>query len=143
MFLGRMGVVLGATLPVFALAQERISTFEGLVNKFINIIQLVVPLIFAIALVAFLWGIFQYFFSGEEKKEEAKSFLLYSLIGLFVMVSVWGLVRVLTGTFVLDTTIPDYPSLRGGGGSGTQPINYVNPGTDLFPGGAGLQIRPN
>jgi hypothetical protein len=123
--LGKAVVLGGAFLPVLAFAEVKIKTFESLVNKFIDIIQYVIPLIFSIALVAFLWGIFQYFFSGAEKKEEAKDFLLYGIIGLFIMVSVWGLVKILTGTFPLDTAQPNLPSLgTGGSSSGSGGSNF-------------------
>ena len=116
-FLGKVAMLGGALMPALVFAQGKITTFEGLVNKFISIIKYVVPLIFAIALVAFLWGVFQYFFSGAEKKEEAKDFLLYGIIGLFIMVSVWGLVRILTGTFLLENAPPNLPGLGAGSSS--------------------------
>ena len=33
--------------------------------------------------------------------------MIYGIIGLFVMVSLWGLVAILSGTFNLDKDIPD------------------------------------
>ncbi|TAK57242.1 hypothetical protein EPO17_02545 [Patescibacteria group bacterium] len=152
-FLGRVAVFGGALLPALVFAQAKITTFEGLVNKFITLIKYLVPLIFAIALVAFLWGIFQYFFSGAEKKEEAKDFLLYGIIGLFIMVSVWGLVRILTGTFLLENAQPNLPSLGGGynttsgSGSGstfnTNTVGGSSGGTyQGYPGGATYPARP-
>lgn len=136
--MAKASVLGGAFLPALVFAQGKITTFEGLVNKFITLIKYVVPLIFAIALVAFLWGIFQYFFSGAEKKEEAKDFLLYGIIGLFIMVSVWGLVRILTGTFLLENAQPNLPSLgAGGSSSGTSGGYYQG-----YPGGANYPARP-
>jgi|GEM_PF-572924 len=136
LFLGRSAVLGSAFLPALVFAQK-ITTFEGLVNKFITIIKYVIPLIFAIALVAFLWGVFQYFFSGAEKKEEAKDFLLYGIIGLFIMVSVWGLVRILTGTFLLENAQPSLPTLGTGGSSGSAGGYYEG-----YPGGASYPARP-
>jgi Type IV secretion system pilin len=139
-FLGKVTVICGAILPALAFAQVKIKTFEGLVNKFIDIIQYVIPLIFSIALVAFLWGIFQYFFSGAEKKEEAKDFLLYGIIGLFIMISVWGLVKILTSTFPLDTAQPRLPTLgTGGSSSGSGSSNF---NTSTAGGSGGVYYQP-
>lgn len=150
-FLAKASVLGGALLPALVFAQGKITTFEQLVNKFITLIKYVVPLIFAIALVAFLWGIFQYFFSGAEKKEEAKDFLLYGIIGLFIMVSVWGLVRILTGTFLLENAQPNLPSLGAGGsssGSGGSTFNTSTAGGSgvsgggFYQNGATYPVRP-
>lgn len=99
-------------LPMLAFAQ--IQDIQDLGDTFISIINTVlVPLIFALAFIVFLWGVFQYFIAGagdEEKRDAGKSLMIYGLIGFFVMVSVWGLVNLLVGTFNLDSQLPpDYP----------------------------------
>jgi NADH:ubiquinone oxidoreductase subunit 2 (subunit N) len=91
-------------LPMLALAQAQ--NIQDLGQTIIDIINTVlVPLIFALAFIVFLWGVFQYFIAGasdEEKREAGKSLMIYGLIGFFVMVSVWGLVNLLVGTFNLN-----------------------------------------
>ena len=60
-----------------------------------------VPLVFSLAFIVFLWGIFNFFIAGgadEEKREKGKQFMVWGLIGFFVMVSVWGIVAVLKRT---------------------------------------------
>ncbi len=37
----------------------------------------------------------------EEKREEAKQTVYYGIIGLFVMISIWGFVNILDKTFNL------------------------------------------
>ena len=79
-----------------------------------NIINnVLVPLIFAVAFLVFIWGVFQYFIAkSEEAKENGKNLILYGLIGFFVMVSVWGLVNILVGTFSLNNAAPTLPTLN-------------------------------
>ncbi|MEK7079762.1 MAG: pilin [Patescibacteria group bacterium] len=70
------------------------------VITFINIA--LVPLVFAIAFIVFLWGVAQAFVIGgadEEKRENGKKFIMWGLIAFFVMVSVWGMVNLLVNTF--------------------------------------------
>jgi len=58
-------------------------------------------MVIAIAVIIFLWGVVSYITAGadEEKRATARSLMIYGIIGLFVMVSVWGLVAVLGRTF--------------------------------------------
>jgi hypothetical protein len=41
----------------------------------------------------------------EEKRKAGKSFMIWGLIALFVMVSIWGLVGVLSNTFGINKTL--------------------------------------
>jgi Type IV secretion system pilin len=62
---------------------------------------LVIPVIIALAFVAFVWGVVNYFFiNGEDEgsREEGKQFILYGVLGLAVLLSVWGLVNMLLST---------------------------------------------
>lgn len=99
-------------LPLLAAAQVR-NIFEagGIITTIIN--GVLVPLVFAIAFIVFIWGVFQYFIMGghdEEAKDKGKSLMLYGIIGFFVMVSVWGLVNILVGTFNLSENAPRFPT---------------------------------
>jgi FtsH-binding integral membrane protein len=71
------------------------------------IVVAVIPLIFTLAFLVFLWGVLRFMYASESKdKEAAKSFIWWGLVGLFVMVSVWGILRILSDTLGLDTTVP-------------------------------------
>ena len=71
---------------------ENIETF---------IIDPLIILLFALALLLFLWGLAQFILkaSSEEGKKEGKRHMLWGIIGIFIMVSVYGILRVLTNTF--------------------------------------------
>jgi hypothetical protein len=102
-------------LPLLAFAQVRsIYDAAAVITQIIN--GVLVPLVFAIAFVVFIWGIFTYFIAGghdEEAKEKGKSLMLYGLIGFFLMIAVWGLVNILLGTFNLNNSIPNLPGAPG------------------------------
>ncbi|KKW41881.1 hypothetical protein A3I46_02255 [Candidatus Kaiserbacteria bacterium RIFCSPLOWO2_02_FULL_54_13] len=61
----------------------------------------VVPAIFAFAFAAFVWGVMRYFFvnGGEEaKRAEGRQFVLWGILAMAVLLSVWGLVNMLLST---------------------------------------------
>ena len=67
--------------------------------------QSVVPLLFSLAIVMFIWGVIQYVIndSDEGKKEKGRNFMIWGIIALTVMVSIWGLVSIIGSTFNVDT----------------------------------------
>ena len=95
-------------VPAFAFAVTTPKDFTELVKLITDYVNLVIPLIIGVAVVAFLWGVLSYIMSAgnEEKRGEALKFISAGLVGLFVMVTVWGLVNILVGSFGLSSQIP-------------------------------------
>jgi NADH:ubiquinone oxidoreductase subunit 2 (subunit N) len=94
---------IGSLLALPLLSFAAIGSIQDLGSTIINIInQVLVPIVFALAFIVFIWGVFLYFIQGghdEEKRETGRTLMLYGIIGFFLMVSVWGLVNILLGTF--------------------------------------------
>ncbi len=92
-----------ATLAVFtpaiALAQfGEINSFIGSINTFIN--NVLIPLVFAIALLVFIWGMFQFFIRGghdPEAQQKGKDLMLWAVVGFVLMVSIFGIVNLIAG----------------------------------------------
>ncbi|MBL1434331.1 hypothetical protein COB87_002060 [Candidatus Wolfebacteria bacterium] len=101
-------------MPLVAVAQFAGSGVEDLASDIITFInETLIPLVFALALIVFIWGLFQSFIIGgtnEEKRAEGKQLMMWGIIAFAVMVSVWGLVNILTGTLDLDNTV-DLPEV--------------------------------
>jgi len=59
-----------------------------------GIINLLIPLAVACAVLFFIWGLAMYILrSGDVKsKEEGRTKMIYGVIALFVIVSIWGIV---------------------------------------------------
>ena len=74
--------------------------FKGFVALLIGLIQLVIPLIGVISLWIFFWGLARFIRnSGDEKAiAEGKDLMLWGVIALFVMVSVYGILNILYGS---------------------------------------------
>ncbi|MFA6095099.1 MAG: hypothetical protein WC757_04435 [Candidatus Paceibacterota bacterium] len=101
--------VLAYALPMVAGAQiaQDVSSIDGLVDMVKNAIGVIVPLLISLAVLFFLWGVFQYIRGDAAAKAEGAKNMIWGIVGIFVMVSVWGLVGVLSGTFGLNNDAAD------------------------------------
>ena len=83
-----------ALAPAFAFAQT-LGNVETFVRSIGRLVDLAIPIVVGIALLAFFWGLVKFIFDqgDETAKADAKKIMLWGLIALFVMISVWGLVR--------------------------------------------------
>lgn len=69
--------------------------FKSMVNLVIDLIYGVVPLIAALALMFFFLGLAKFILNAGDSKSHAEGrlFMTWGLVGLFVMVSLWGIIR--------------------------------------------------
>lgn len=82
-----------AFAPTLAFAQG-LTNLEILLKSFGRLISLALPIVIALALLAFFWGLVKFLFAGaDEAKQAGKRLMIWGIVALFVMVSVWGLVR--------------------------------------------------
>lgn len=100
-----------ATPPSGGLNTTAVQSLSDSIIGLFNTV--VVPLIFALAFIVFLWGVFQAFILGannEEKRKEGAQFVLWALIGFVVMISIWGLVNLTKSLFPTGNNVrPDLP----------------------------------
>lgn len=65
-----------------------------------------VPVLIAIAFITFLWGVYKYFILGaadEKARTDGRQFVLWGIIGLVIIFSVWTLVNIVSGTLGFPT----------------------------------------
>jgi len=69
-----------------------------------DLIGIATPIVVALALLFFFYGLTKYILNAgdEEKKKDGRSIMIWGVVALFVIVSVWGLVRVIGNTFNID-----------------------------------------
>lgn len=112
-------VSLLAFAPLFVFAQKSRGDAAGigdslgrLIDEAINFINAyLIPLVFAVAFLVFIWGVYQYFIQkgGDDDRQKGKEYMLWGIVAFFIMVSVWGLVNLLDRTFQLDDNAPELP----------------------------------
>ncbi|MCX6753076.1 MAG: hypothetical protein NTW62_01855 [Candidatus Nomurabacteria bacterium] len=85
------------------------NTFKSFV-EFIscNINKSIIPFIMALSFAVFFWGIVQYLLGANEetKRTKGREFMIWGIVGLAVMISIWGFVAVLGNTFGVQNVIP-------------------------------------
>ncbi len=103
--LKKIAPIVAVLAPSLAFAAN--ATFRTVIETIGDIIDIIVPILITAALAYFIYGVVRYIMAGAEGKKEAKDIIVYGVIGLFAIVSVWGLVRLIQNTFGIDrsTTI--------------------------------------
>ncbi len=110
----KAGAALLPFTPMVALAQfGEVNTFIGKITTFIN--NTLIPLVFGIALLVFVWGMFKFFiYNTEEEKEKGKDLAIYAVVAFVLMVSIWGIVNLIAGGLGFSgeqiQNIPNTPS---------------------------------
>ncbi len=121
--------------PVFASAQ--LTQTRTLLQSAMNIVtQILIPLVFTLALLFFFWGIAKYIRSEGTGKEEGKKIMIWGVVALFVMSTIWGLVSFIRGELLGNTSAPisqPVPTIGAGAGGGAS-IPGQDPGSGYISG---------
>ena len=96
-----------------------LSAFLSNVNAYI--LNPLILLAFAVSTVYFFYGIVKFLAKGSEvvdkSREEAQKAILWGLVGMIVMFSVFGLIRFVLDTFGINSSDPSLQNIK-------QYINY-------------------
>jgi uncharacterized membrane protein YidH (DUF202 family) len=99
-------------------ASERFDLFLKNVNSVI--INPLIDLLFAVAVAYFLYGVFQFIMNqeNEEAKTDGKSHMIWGVVGMVIMMGVWGILNLVLNTINVPTSqvnpeqgevhLPDY-----------------------------------
>lgn len=93
------------------------QNFGELVYLFLTLINTAISIVVALAALGFFWGLSKYIFSAQDsgKVEEGRKIMIWGIVALFVIASIWGILRILSATF-LDS---------GGGSAPQERIQYT------------------
>lgn len=114
--------IVALVIPGMASAQALapITNVNNLSTRILGIGNTVTYLLVALAVIYIVWNVVQYLIkpAGDERKGAGMN-ILWGIVGLFVIVSIWGLVNILTNTFKTTPTnqaIPNLSNVTVGGG---------------------------
>lgn len=86
------------SFEIIPTAEASIITLMKSVNRVI--INPIIIFLFALAVVYFIYGLMKYLLSpdNEEVRQSSKSHMLWGVIGMFIMVAVFGIMTLLLNT---------------------------------------------
>ncbi len=87
-------------LPYISFGAEK-KTLATLIDVIIGYFDQFLLLLMGLAIVIFTWNVIMYYIKPGADRKEAGNYVLYSVIGFFVLLSFWGIVNVLQETFGL------------------------------------------
>ena len=109
--------------PVVAFAQSTggrctgigLGTIEGIICKIGDILNIIIPILIVLGIVFFVYGVIMFVISSdEEAKTKGRDKMIMGIIGLAVIIGMWGLVKILSNTFGIEnnltpTSLPTVP----------------------------------
>lgn len=95
----------------FSCSPSSVHDFKSLIENLVVgcFYSVTIQLLIAFSVVIFLYGVFKFISSDGEDREAGKQFIIWGIVGLFVILSVMGLVAVLEGTFPLNNSTINLP----------------------------------
>ena len=109
-------------MPFMALAaNETCATLvdryniQGIICKIGDILNIIIPILVVLGVVYFVWGVVIYVISNdEEAKKAGRDRMIYGIIGLVVIIAMWGLVGLVSNTFGLGSNYvpPETPKVN-------------------------------
>lgn len=103
------GLLVILAIPQVVFAQ----TLGDFLGEILFILGALMPVIVGLAVLFFLWGLAQYILNADNKdvRAQASKHMVMGIFVIFIMLSVWGIVAVISNTLDLDNTIPVAPLL--------------------------------
>jgi len=98
-------------------ADSNESGLGGVLGVISGIMNVVLPMLVAFAVIWFVYSVIKYTITGDDKtKEVARKNITKSLVGLFIIVGFWGIIALVINTFDFETglggdTVPFLPTV--------------------------------
>jgi hypothetical protein len=114
--LSKVGVLAAALSPLLLMAQDT-TPITNLIDGVKTVVDTLVPILMTIALLYFIWGLIKYIIAAgkgnDAEAKQGKAIMIWGIVALFVMASVWGLTGLLSRIFgVNNGQAPSASELR-------------------------------
>ncbi len=114
--------------PLFVSAQS--FGLSDLLAAIYSLVSLFIPIVFTLALLYFFWGVALFIrTAGESDVKEGKAKMIWGIVGLFVMTSIWGILNIFS-LDILGTNISGTEQSSGTTQYATDPVPaQITPGS--------------
>lgn len=132
--------VLSLSIPLFVLAAEpRLTGYLGTaISQGTTLLRQLLTFLIALAVVWFIWNVVRYAMAEDEGgKEKAKSQMIWGIIAIAAIVSIWGIVGLLRYAFGVegnDGAPTNIEQMIPGGSSGGGSVTPSSGGFNTIPG---------
>jgi amino acid transporter len=133
--LGFLSYLIFLLTPLLVSAQV-LHDIDTVAEKATDIGNLIIGIAISLAVLWIIVSVVRYLVIGgsdEVERKKGQDHIVYGIVGLFVILSIWGLVAILRNTFRTDdtlsdselrrtTTLPDIRRVRGGSSGSSNPF---------------------
>lgn len=94
-----ISTAVAAGTPLAAFAQDT-TAIENYIDVFLGFLDTLPPLFLTVAVVFTLWGIVRFVAAGDndEMRAKGKKTMLWGVVGIVLMVSLWGIINIVNDT---------------------------------------------
>ena len=92
-------------LPFVAFASTN-ATLKDIISLIAGYLNIILALMMGLAVVFFVFYVIQYFARPNDKRGEGATYVMWSLIGFFIIFSFWGVVNIFIQSFSLGSNTP-------------------------------------
>ena len=102
-------------VPYLASAQIILTDSTTLFSSVANIIESIIGLLIGVAVLIIGYGVVKFIASGDdaESRKSGAAFMAYGIVGIIVIVSIWGLVNFVNSSIDTTDTVVAPPSIPG------------------------------
>lgn len=106
-------IIAGSLLVLPLLASAQNATYvSNLITQAKNLLDQLVVFLMAFAVVWFIWNVIRFTMaSDEDKKADARKQMIWGIVALAVIFSIWGLVSLLQTIFGVQSTNAVNPTI--------------------------------
>mgnify|MGYP001590674094 CR=1 FL=1 len=101
--LSSAAIAAGLFVPLVAMAQ--LENLQNLAERSLDIINVVLVIVFVLAILVFAWGVVKFITAAgsPDKVKEARGFIIWGIIGVFVLAAIFGLVQFIGSSLGIST----------------------------------------
>ena len=96
-------------MPTYAYAASSYAPAVSDVSSLLDFVNFIMgallPIFIGLAVIYFIWSLLTFLLKSGSDKDEARSHMIWGIVIIFVMVSIWGLVNVLKSS-LSDSAAP-------------------------------------